>query len=480
MYARVMRQLLFSPSWKITSLTVEDAVDRLLSKAKLLLPRLSTIFIPRISCNIKRKCWQNISSKLIGPDNIACEELLGTRAFGAKSCERAQHACHRIIVSSSRLPVPLRRLFTILQRGVDLLVSSISPGWFRNNMSSAPISFLDACSSHKPHHKCLRCSCVLTHRSLLCADVVNMFESVPSAAAQAAVETLVQAGIRSGFKVAAIPVCKRRNDGTRVKAFLSPNPHITPAHCKVVPLDDLVSYCKLYLSNKFSNVGDVVFEQLGVPIGGISSSGIASAALSLKEWSWMTDHHRRRDAGYTDLPWTSLVSCSRYVDDLNLSSTAFCSDCLQDAFPCIYNNIVPWEFTVATPMQWVKWLDVELRVSKFTLSMRPCCPAPFEVGLPDQKVALAPFIDELSTDFASLKSNVRGRLFRLYQLKISPSMMSTCLFAEIAVMLSRGYPLHVIKKIWRLPSFFASETRFVRLLLDALSSTLPADDTQHP
>jgi len=286
-----------------------------------------------------------------------------------------------------------------------------------------------------------------------------MFENISAEESMSSLLSIISLAKSRGYVSIVVPLAKFRPDGSRLCAFLSSNAYVTLKHCQTVSLDMLPRFARLFFATSNAQVGPLVMHQGGIPIGGIPSSAFANLVLSTRENSWICDGPRRSQAGFPDIPWNVVVASSRYVDDLQQSSTSICNNCILFTFKLIYDELV-WEHTSIAPNVWSRWLDVELLVDGFNLSLRPTVPSSDLA----EKCRIPPFLHADCTDVAMLCSLLRGRISRLQQLPITRRQITYALIFEVCVLLSRNYPLQIVRRICNVPSCPA-ETKFLQHIL---------------
>ena len=251
------------------------------------------------------------------------------------TCTKASHSCMRKLVAYAGWPK--KPLWRSAHRALDTLVKS--------HGCTCDVFSLKEASSRL--HEGLRqlaeaspvgdqCECTRCHRAkprtvAIVADAGQFYENVDSCEAVACVGELLQV-FQAHSPAKWIIVAK----GKKRRAWFSTSPWNKPAGAHAWSPEDLFRMFTAAMFMVYTTVGRSVFKLTGLPVGGQLSKVAASAVLGADERAWCLQYRKRHNEGFYARDWCKTVVHLRFVDDVILVSSTYCTNCLKYGLRCIY------------------------------------------------------------------------------------------------------------------------------------------------
>ena len=308
--------------------------------------------LPLCYVTVKSKCWQ-------GPVRV---------------CKKSGHSCVRKVLSYSSWTK--KRAWRSAHRALDAILKHHGDSCDTWSLADATQKLKEQlwCLPQNPSGCCQRCFRKMQLCEAVVGDAGQFFEVVSPCTA-----------IQEGQELMSIFMSK------------SVDPYVTVRHhrkritwfgrqqcCASSQLKRAIAWHCSELMRVFiaamlvcvTSVADRVFGLHCLPIGGLMSKFAACVTLAGQERRWRRDFNKVRSFGFcSSVPWTHATCHLRYVDDIILASSMYCSGCLQFACACIYSVQFDFQDYSGGRLQWLDML-VSLPSRTISLHWKPLAPPP--------------------------------------------------------------------------------------------------------
>eukprot|EP00971_Amphidinium_carterae_P074780 1477735-Amphidinium_carterae.2 len=378
--------------------------------------------LPTLVPLIKSKCW--------GDD-------------GTHTCRKPQHSCMRRVIASGKVPwAASYRVVARAIRGVVRLVNT-SREVFSLHLIRAALDGAMNSLTIPLAAECHACGCPLEHITCISCDVDQAFEQC---AMDLVMPRWLHFASRFKDKFGTNKVLVRRGK----RDFVQPEQRRRAGRGWFrLSLDAVTVALHSYGAMNFVCVAGIVFQVVGLPIGGVVSTAALAVFLGYLETTWY-DRVGFPPRCVSALQCNACVTWLRYVDDILGFSTMYCGHCL---YNYLCRGYAPLQLSLCAgipglPTE-VVWADVELLPQGCSLRVR-CKNTSREWLLHDSNGVSSSFqvwAGVSPVPLHVIRGVVWGHLHRAMALGLPSSLCAHRALEDLLELYKLGYPKKFLRGI---------------------------------